>query len=65
MFYNAIDSNLFRIGGKPRIKLPRIANRDKFPEIRGEHRDHLKVISGKCFSFNEYSSILIFFITIN
>ena len=41
----------------PRIKQPRIANRDKLPQIRDEDCEPLWVISGKNFSFNENSFI--------
>ena len=42
---------------RPRIKPPQIANRDKFPGIRCEDYDLLRVIHGKYLSFHEYSVI--------
>ena len=48
-FHSYVDS--------PRNKPPRIANHDKFPEIRGEECDALRVFRGKYFSFNKYSFI--------
>ena len=47
----AISDNFERFHS-PRIKPPRIANRDKFPEIRNEDCDSCRVIRGKCFSLN-------------
>ena len=47
----AISDNCERFHS-PRIKPPRIANRDKFPEIRNEDCDSCRVIRGKYFSLN-------------
>ena len=47
------------------IKPLRIANCNKFPENYGEDYNPFRVIRSKHFSFNEYSYIIIFLITIN
>ena len=55
---NAEETGLFSfLCIRPQIKPPRMANCDKFPNIRGEDCDPLRVIRGKNFSFNEYSFI--------
>ena len=48
---NIAISDNFERSHSPRIKPPRIANRDKFPEIRSEDCGPLRVIRGKHFSF--------------
>ena len=42
---------------RPQIKPLRIANRNKFQQIRGEDCNPLRVICGTYFSFNKYSFI--------
>ena len=51
-----MEISSIRYCDKPRMKPPQIANRDKFPGIRGKYC-HLLEGNSRYFSFHEYSVI--------